>query len=277
MPIVRPSWGKHNRFSLASSIRMTPRAESSGQPHRSTIVGRTPSAYPAIMGRERSLADEDPESPPRTPSSKRRVSRNTREALLDAALEQFSSKGFGGTSIRDLARAVGIRESSVYKHFASKQALLDALIERADAHLGSVAARFGTTITAGADAASTYQGVSEESLLAIARGMLDVVLHDPQFALLRRLLTVEQYREPDTAARYRDYFITRPLSFQTDLFRSLIAIGDFREGLDPEQVALAFFGPIHLLIALAERDEQRADELLSGHIRHFRRTHLKEA
>ena len=152
------------------------------------------------MGSERSLAIEDPESPHRVPSSKRRTSRNTREALLDDALEQFSSKGFGGTSIRDLARAVGIRESSVYKHFASKQALLDALIERADAHLGSVATRFGTTITAGADAASTYQGVSEESLLAIARGMLDVVLHDPRFALLRRLLTVEQYREPVAAA-----------------------------------------------------------------------------
>jgi len=116
----------------------------------------------------------------------------------------------------------------VYKHFASKQALLDALIELADAHLGSVAARVGTTITAGADAASTYQGVGEESLLAIARGMLDVVLHDPQFALLRRLLTVEQYREADAATRYHDYFITRPLSFQTELFRSLIATGDFR-------------------------------------------------
>lgn len=202
---------------------------------------------------------------------------STREHLLDAALTRFSRDGWDGTSIRDLARDVGIRESSVYKHFASKQALLDALIERADAHLGSVATRFGTTITAGADAASTYQGVSKESLLAIARSMLDVVLHDPQFALLRRLLTVEQYREPDAAARYHDYFIARPLAFQTELFRPLIAAGDFREGLDPEQVALAFFGPIHLLIGLAERDEQRADELLSGHIRHFRRTHLKEA
>ena len=229
------------------------------------------------MGSERSLAAKDPESPHRVPSSKRRVSRNTREALLDAALEQFSSKGFGGTSIRDLARAVGIRESSVYKHFSSKQAILDALIERADAHLGSVAARFGTTITAGADAAPAYRGVSEESLLAIARGMLDVVLHDPQFALLRRLLTVEQYREADAAARYHDYFIARPLALQTDLFRSLLATDDFREGLDPEQVALAFFGPVHLLIGLAESDERRADALLAGHIRHFRRTHLKEA
>ena len=96
-------------------------------------------------------------------------------------------------------------------------------------------------------------------------------------ALLRRLLTVEQYREPDAAARYHDYFIARPLAFQTELFRSLLATGDFREGLDPEQVALAFFGPIHLLIGLAENDERRAGALLAGHIRHFRRTHLREA
>ena len=229
------------------------------------------------MESERSLAAEGSRSLRRAATRARRASRDTREALLDAALAQFSRKGFGGTSIRDLAEAVGIRESSVYKHFSSKQAILDALIERADERLGAAAADLGTTTAAGADAAAAYEAASEESLLAIARGMLDVVLHDPQLALLRRLLTVEQYREPDAAARYHDYFIARPLAFQTELFRSLLATGDFREGLDPEQVALAFFGPIHLLIGLAESDERRADALLAGHIRHFRRTHLREA
>ena len=228
------------------------------------------------MKSERSLAVGDG-SPRRTSPRARRASRDTREALLDAALAQFSRKGFGGTSIRDLAEAVGIRESSVYKHFSSKQAILDALIEWADERLGAAAADLGTTTAAGADAAAAYEAASEESLLAIARGMLDVVLHDPQLALLRRLLTVEQYREADAAARYHDYFIARPLAFQTDLFRSLLATDDFREGLDPEQVALAFFGPVHLLIGLAESDERRADALLAGHIRHFRRTHLREA
>ena len=63
----------------------------------------------------------------------------TRERLLAAALERFSRDGWGGTSIRDLARDVGIRESSVYKHFGSKQELFDALLERADARLATVA------------------------------------------------------------------------------------------------------------------------------------------
>ena len=43
--------------------------------------------------------------------------RNTKEAILLEALDLFSERGFDGTSIRDIARAVGIRESALYKHF----------------------------------------------------------------------------------------------------------------------------------------------------------------
>ena len=75
----------------------------------------------------------------------------------------------------------------------------------------------------------------------------------------------------------RHYWIEQPIAFQVEIFAGLIRVGEFRSGLDPQATALAFFGPIHLLIGLAERDEQRADALLSGHIRHFRHTHLKEA
>lgn len=70
----------------------------------------------------------------------------TRGRLLDAALTRFARDGWGGTSIRDLARDVGIRESSVYKHFPSKQALFDALIERADARMADVAGQFGVSV-----------------------------------------------------------------------------------------------------------------------------------
>lgn len=231
------------------------------------------------MASERSFAMDGSSPLPHSMTPRRRPSRDTRDALLDAALEGFSRKGFVGTSIRDLAGSVGIRESSVYKHFASKQAIFDALIERADERLAEVAAQFGTVVSTGIGAATTYQGISEEHLLAIARGMFDFVLHDPQFTQLRRFMTIEQYRDAGVSARFREYLILRPLAFQTDLFRSLFASEEFRDGLDPEQTALAFFGPIHLLIQRADGsdDEQRTLELLAGHVQHFRRTHLKEA
>lgn len=54
--------------------------------------------------------------------------RDTRREILEAALELFSETGFHGTGLRDIARAVGIRESAIYHHFASKDVLLDALL-----------------------------------------------------------------------------------------------------------------------------------------------------
>jgi AcrR family transcriptional regulator len=52
----------------------------------------------------------------------------TRQAILDAALDLFGERGFFGTSLRDVARAVGVRESALYNYFLSKDALFEALI-----------------------------------------------------------------------------------------------------------------------------------------------------
>src|SRR6187200_1749305 len=57
----------------------------------------------------------------------------TRQAILDAALDLFAEKGFFGTSLRDVATAVGVRESALYNYFPSKDALFEALL-LADQH-----------------------------------------------------------------------------------------------------------------------------------------------
>jgi AcrR family transcriptional regulator len=50
-------------------------------------------------------------------------------AILRACVELFGDRGFSGTSVRDIAASVGIKSASLYKSFASKQAMLDALSE----------------------------------------------------------------------------------------------------------------------------------------------------
>ena len=52
----------------------------------------------------------------------------TRQAILDAALDLFAEKGYFGTSLRDVARAVGVRESALYNYFSGKDALFEALL-----------------------------------------------------------------------------------------------------------------------------------------------------
>lgn len=205
---------------------------------------------------------------------------STKERLLDAALNRFSSDGWGGTSIRDLARDVGIRESSIYKHFDSKQAIFDALLERADARIAEVAASLGVGISSPTDALPDYTSISEAQLIAVAEGFFNAMLHDPELANLRRLLVVSQYRDAESGQRLRTYWIKQPLDFQAALFAELFTGGEFRDGLDPQMTALAFFGPVLTLLQLAESgdaDEQHAREMLIAHVRHFRLTHLKES
>lgn len=57
---------------------------------------------------------------------------STRESLIDAGLTLFSEKGFDGTSIKDVEAAVGLSpgRGSFYRHFESKEALMEAVIHR---------------------------------------------------------------------------------------------------------------------------------------------------
>lgn len=52
-----------------------------------------------------------------------------RNQLLEAALEIFSRKGFGGTTTKEIAAAAGINEAVIFRHFPTKQALYSAVLE----------------------------------------------------------------------------------------------------------------------------------------------------
>ena len=57
------------------------------------------------------------------------AARDTRQLILDAALDLFAERGYHATSMRALAGAVGVRESAIYHYFESKEAILGAVVE----------------------------------------------------------------------------------------------------------------------------------------------------
>lgn len=61
----------------------------------------------------------------RPPASEQR---DTKDALLTAALGLFARQGFAATTIRQIAAAVGVRDTAIYAHFSGKQAIYDALL-----------------------------------------------------------------------------------------------------------------------------------------------------
>lgn len=202
---------------------------------------------------------------------------STRDRLLDAAQHLFAAEGFTATSIRKIAEGVGIREASVYAHFANKQAILDAVLARADERIVEVAAALGAPIEDAASATAFYATADAAQLERIAFGFLEFWLEDETLREVRRILALEQYRRPEAALRLRGLMLDEPLTFQRALFAALIARGDFRDA-DPNTVALAFWGPIHALLVAADQGADRAwvEQSLRAHIAHFRAHHLSK-
>ena len=61
---------------------------------------------------------------------------NTKERILEAALEMFSQNGYAGTNIRELSASLGLVKSGVYKHYESKEAIWNALLDEMIAYYG---------------------------------------------------------------------------------------------------------------------------------------------
>ena len=51
----------------------------------------------------------------------------TKKKILEVAIELFSRKGYSDVSVRELTKEVGIKESSLYNHFKSKEAILEMI------------------------------------------------------------------------------------------------------------------------------------------------------
>ncbi|MEA3078325.1 MAG: TetR/AcrR family transcriptional regulator [Actinomycetota bacterium] len=62
----------------------------------------------------------------------------TRERILDAALAEFGTKGYDATSLDALAAGLGITKQSILYHFPSKEALLEAVIDRSAVELSAI-------------------------------------------------------------------------------------------------------------------------------------------
>ncbi len=106
------------------------------------------------------MAIETAPSPQRTPQGERTV-----ERVLDAAEGLFSQSGLEATSLREVARAAGLRAPSLYNHFPDKEALYEAVLERALRPMLEVIEAF----LAAGDAAYREPRIVEDMMALLAR------------------------------------------------------------------------------------------------------------
>lgn len=194
------------------------------------------------------------------------MAKDTKEKILSAALELFSQNGYAGTNIRELSAALGMGKSSLYRHFESKEAIWNALLDEMIAYYGE---RFGS--------AERLPPVpnSLEELTQMTMRMVNLTIRDERIVMTRKVLTLEQYRDPRARELATKHFLTGLTEMFTRIFTGMMDKGLLRRD-DPRMLAFAYTAPISALIHLCDREPDQTEEAIQqveAFSRHFAQTY----
>ena len=190
----------------------------------------------------------------------------TKSRILEGALVCFAENGYKGTNLRDLAASLGLSKSALYRHFDSKEAIWNAVLDQMENYYRE---HFG--------APDMVPAVPEscEELLVLTMHQLDFTIHDPKVVLTRRILLTEQFHD-DRARRFATlHFLTGTQGMYAKIFEKMMQAGILKEE-DPEMLAFLYTSPVTSLIHLCDREPEKESEILQqieAFLRHFMNTY----
>ncbi len=197
------------------------------------------------------------------------MANGTKERILAAALEMFSQNGYAGTNIRELSASLGLVKSGVYKHFESKEAIWNALLDQVITYYAD---HFGS-----AEHLPTVPD-SLEGLVTMTMQMVNFTVHDEKVIMTRKVLTLEQFRDARARELATKHFLTGLTDIFTRIFTSMMDKGLLRKD-NPEMLAFAYTVPISALIHMCDREPEKTEEAIrqaEAFSRHFIRVYGQE-
>lgn len=118
----------------------------------------------------------------------------TKDKILHESLRLFSINGFEAVSMRDIGAAVGIRESSIYKHYAGKQKILDAIVLMAIAEIDNMLVGLNIPSPNNDSSIFRYTNMEIEDISSLCTKMLLAQMDNEIVSRFRQVVTIEQYR-----------------------------------------------------------------------------------
>ena len=181
------------------------------------------------------------------------MAKDTKERILAVALEMFSQNGYAGTNIRELSESLGLVKSAMYRHFESKEAIWNTLLDELIAYYE---ARFGSM--------EHLPPVPDslEELVTMTMRMVNFTIHDEKVVKSRKLLSIEQFRDERARDLATKYFLTGLKDMFTQIFAGMMEKGLLRRD-DPSMLAFAYTAPVSALIHLCDREPEKAEDAMT--------------
>ena len=187
----------------------------------------------------------------------------TKEKITNEALTLFSVKGYKGTSVKDIAAAVGIKDASLYKHYRSKQEILDSIVQMVQEHMNTITESLGIPVGANLkETVSLYVQFTEQDFVDVSKKIFLFYLNDSVLSRFWKMGSMEQYHDEGVSSVFKKLFMEDSIAYQTALFAELIEQKIIKEE-DPELLAMSFYGPFFFLLSKYATTQGRDEEMLA--------------
>ncbi|MEO7135687.1 MAG: TetR/AcrR family transcriptional regulator [Vicinamibacterales bacterium] len=164
-----------------------------------------------------------------------------RRAVLDAATEVFLKGGYLGTNMDEIAALSGVSKQTVYKHFASKEALFVEIVSSMTGDTGDRVHNDAAELATDGDLAAYLEDYAYRQL---------VIVLTPLVMQLRRLVIGEVSRFPELAKVLYERGPLRAIGILAEMFERLAARGLLR--IDDAKIAASHFNWLVMSHALNE-------------------------
>ena len=193
---------------------------------------------------------------------------DTKNQILGVSLDLFSLRGYSSVSIRDICGKVGIKESSVYHHFKSKQDNFDVLCNSFTETLYALPQAFSVEM-------QKVTSVKDEEFTSVCQSFVNDYLMNGKINKFIRMLIIEQSTNVQASELYHRVLFDDAIAGQKVIYQWLVRIG-FLKDLDIDTMVTEYYAHViylfHRYLAAGEITEgvrAEVNKSLLKHIQNF--------
>ena len=177
---------------------------------------------------------------------------NTKEKIFDVALDLFSKKGYDSVSLREIAEEVGIKKSSIYSHYSSKEAILMDIFDYLTNLFEYDELLNNKELDLTADNETLVK--NPELFYHMGSEAIKAMFSQERNLKIWKLIFIQMNHNETIRLFFQNEILVKPLIFWKGFFTILKDKGIIRQDCNPELLAKEYYSfPIYLLLEMSAK------------------------
>ncbi len=189
---------------------------------------------------------------------------DTKEKILQTSLYLFALDGYEGVSVSNIADELDMSKGAIYKHYKNKRDIFNSIIERMKELGEERSKKYSLSKKEEGENIDVYRKRMYCKLKESIVNAYHFWTEDPFARDFRRMIILEQFRNPEMNDLYQQFLVTGPVQKLEKLFKTL------QKG-NPDKLAYLLYSKVYLLISISDSAESLVDTemLLQEHLEEF--------